>query len=740
MNVMKSIGRAAIAALLVCAYPALSQAAITYTPHWAPVSDPSISRVLVYRSVTSVLADFVPIGSTSSSDTSYADADGALAYDTRYYYSLRSRTEAGTLGLFSVVVSGLTISDAASESLKNQCRIDSIVTIDNATCRVHWSTAVPARGKVRYWRMGSSTILETASTTALALHHAMVVGGLAENEIYFARAVSHDAPGTSLTISAALSFSTSPPAPDFAIVTSVDIIDVPENGTANLGVKLSAQPPGTVEVTIVRSSGDTDLSIQSGSVLSFTTSNWNAYQTTTFAAANDVDIVNGSADVIVYVSSGASAPLKTINAVEVDDDALAFVLDRSSLAVPEGGTAQFHVRLGSQPSSSVFVLVSRSSGDSDISVQSGGSLAFTTSNWNIDQTVTLAAAGDADVLDGTAAIRVRASSGPSVPDAFLTATEEDGGTLYLSVDSDTVFVPEAGTAIFHVKLTSQPSANFQVAVTRASGDADIAVQSGASLTFTVSNWNVNQTVTLAAAADAGVDNGASTILVHATSDPTVPDVTLVAREIDDDALYFVLDSDTVAVEELGTVQFHVKLGNQPPANVAVSVSRRLGDEETSVQSGGSLTFTTSNWNTYQTVTLAAAHDEDSQDETAMIVVHATSGASLSDAALVVRVDDDEPGDHETSTNTSIACAIKVYPMPYRPDQCDMSLAGLPEDGSIAIYDLAGRKIKDLEWSGTEASWNGTNAAASGVASGRYFLLIKDAAGRVVEKRAILVVR
>lgn len=737
MNVMKSIGRAAIAALLVCAIPVLSQAAITYTPHWAPVSDPSVSRILVYRSVTSVLADFVPIGSTASSDTSYADADGALAYDTRYYYSLRSRTEAGTLGLFSVVVSGMTISDAASESLKNQCRIDSIVAIDTATCRVHWSTAVPSTGKVRYWQMGSSTVIESASTTAPAVHHTMVVGGLAKNEIYFARAVSHDVPGTSMTISASLGFSTSPPAPDFAIVASADTIYVPENGTANLGVRLSAQPPGTVEVTVVRSAGDADLSIQSGSVLSFTTSNWNAFQTATFAAANDVDVVDGSADAIAYVSAGASAPLKTIKAFEVDDDALAFVLDRSALAVPEGSTAQFRVRLGSQPPSSVVALVSRSSGDSDISVQSGASLTFTTSSWNVDQTVTLAAAGDADVLDGTAEIRVRVSSGPAVPDAFLTATEEDGGTLFLSVDGDTVLVPEAGTAVFHVRLTAQPPADLQVAVSRSGGDADISVQSGGSLTFTASNWNVDQTVTLAAAADAGVDAGTATILVHPTSDPAVPDVTVVAREIDDDALYFVLDSDTVAVEELGTAQFGVRLGNQPPTNVAVSVSRLSGDEETSVQSGGSLTFTTSNWNTYQTVTLAAGHDEDSQDETATIRVRATSGATLSDATIVVRVDDDEPGDH--GTNTAEA-AIKIFPMPYRPDQGALTLMNLPEGGSAAIYDLAGRKIQDIEWSGTEASWNGTNAAASGVASGRYFLLIRNAADRVVEKRAILVVR
>ena len=737
MNVMKSISRAVFAALLVCVSPVYSQTAITYTTHWAPVSDPNVSAVLVYRSVTSTLADFVPIGSTASSDTAYADADGSLGDDTRYYYSLRSRTAAGTLGLFSEIVSGLTISGSAPESLRSRCRIDSIVTIDGATCRVHWSTAVPSTGKLRHWRMGTSTVIESASTTVLALHHEMILDGLSDNDLYFVRAVSHDATGASLTISAAQGFTTSPPVSEFAIVTSADTVFVPENGIADLGVKLSAEPPGTIEVTLIRTSGDTDLSVQSGSVLSFTTSNWDAYQTATLVAADDADVENGSADVMVYVSAGAAAPLRTVKVVERDDDVLVFVLDHSELAVPEGGTAQFRVRLGNRPPSSVSALVSRSDGDADIGVQSGGSLTFTTSNWDIDQTVTLSAAGDADVLDGTATIRVRASSGPAVPDAFLTAVEEDGGTLYFSFDSDTVSVPEAGTAVFHVRLTSQPSADLQAAVSRSGGDADITVQSGGSLVFTASNWDVEQTVTLAAAADLDVANGASAILIHGVSGPAVPDVTLIAMEIDDDAIFFVLDSDTVVVGEGSTAQFRVRLGNQPPANVGVSVSRLSGDVDISVQSGGSLAFTTSNWSAYQTVILAAAQDDDSRDGVATILVHAISGASVSDAALFAREDDDEAGDYETNWASA---ALRVYPVPYLPGKGGLlTLENLPAGGSIAIYDLAGRRIWD-EKSATQTTWDGTNTSGSKVASGRYFLVIKDAANCVVEKRAILVVR
>jgi hypothetical protein len=381
--------------------------------------------------------------------------------------------------------------------------------------------------------------------------------------------------------------------------------------------------------------------------------------------------------------------------------------------------------------------VSRESGDGDIAVASGGSLVFTTTDWNVEQAVTLRAAGDADVLDGTAMFLVRAYSGPAVPDARLTAVEEDGGSLFFAVDRDTVDVPEAGTASFHVRLTSQPPGDVQVAVTRSAGDGDITVQSGGTFTFTASNWSADQTVTLAAAADVGVDNGTATILVRAVSGPAVPDATVVAREADDDQLFFVLDSDTVVVGEGSVAQFRVRLGNRPPASVSVSVSRAGGDTDLVVQAGAALTFTASNWSSYQTVTLAALEDDDSRDGVATILVRATAGAAVGDATLAAREDDDDGGTYNTVWTAE---ALRIYPMPYRPDRGELKLENLPPDGSLAIYDLTGRKVIDVSWSGTDAAWNGFNAAGSSVASGRYYLTIKDASNGVVDKRAILVVR
>ena len=114
----------------------------------------------------------------------------------------------------------------------------------------------------------------------------------------------------------------------------------------------------------------------------------------------------------------------------IDNDAVSFVTSADSVTVPEGGTATFQVKLSAQPSSTVYASVSRVSGDSDISVQSGSSLTFTSTNWNSYQTVTLSAAEDADTTNGTATIRISASG---IPNKDITATESDNDRSYFSL-------------------------------------------------------------------------------------------------------------------------------------------------------------------------------------------------------------------------------------------------------------------------------------------------------------------
>lgn len=99
------------------------------------------------------------------------------------------------------------------------------------------------------------------------------------------------------------------------------------------------------------------------------------------------------------------------------------------------------------------------------------------------------------------------------------------------VSASDVSVPEGASASFTVSLSAAPAGNVQVAVTKASGDADLFVSSGATLTFTPANWNVGQTVTLSAVEDADDLNGTARFQLAATGYPAV---SVAATELDND--------------------------------------------------------------------------------------------------------------------------------------------------------------------------------------------------------------
>jgi len=301
-----------------------------------------------------------------------------------------------------------------------------------------------------------------------------------------------------------------------AISTNTTSVSVPENGTGTFGVKLSVQPSSDVDVSVSRLSGDTHISVQTGSTLTFTSKDYDTYQYVTLDAAEDADAIDGTATIRCTATNWTS---KSVTATENDNDR-EFDTNLDSVTVPEKGTATFQVRLKAKPSVTVAVTVSHVGGDSHITVQSGENPTFDSTNWNSYRTVTLAAAEDADAIDGTATIRCTATNWTSKD---VTATENDNDREF-DTNLDSVTVPEKGTATFQVRLKAKPSETVAVTVSHVSGDSHITVQSGANPTFNSTTWNTYRTVTLAAAADTDAVNGTATIRCSA-ADWTNKDVT-----------------------------------------------------------------------------------------------------------------------------------------------------------------------------------------------------------------------
>jgi arylsulfatase A len=102
------------------------------------------------------------------------------------------------------------------------------------------------------------------------------------------------------------------------------------------------------------------------------------------------------------------------------------VIDASTLTVGEGGTAVVNVSLVQSPGGTVSVTATYASGDADLSVSAGGILSFDSGNWSTPQSVTIAAAEDADMLAGVGVIEL---SSPGLPSRFVYATETDNDSV-----------------------------------------------------------------------------------------------------------------------------------------------------------------------------------------------------------------------------------------------------------------------------------------------------------------------
>jgi hypothetical protein len=85
---------------------------------------------------------------------------------------------------------------------------------------------------------------------------------------------------------------------------------------------------------------------------------------------------------------------------------LALVVSPTAVSVPEGQPATFVLALDRDPGRSVEVLVSKVSGDTDLTLASAPTLQFDSGNWATRQTVTLAAGEDEDRAEGLAIFRV----------------------------------------------------------------------------------------------------------------------------------------------------------------------------------------------------------------------------------------------------------------------------------------------------------------------------------------------
>jgi len=396
-------------------------------------------------------------------------------------------------------------------------------------------------------------------------------------------------------------------------------------GTDIFTVVLNSQP--TADVTIGLESSDPGEGTVSPASLTFTNGDWDSPQTVTVTGVDD-DIDDGDQIYAIILLNTVSADTKfdgidlpDVSVTNTDDDiAGVTVIPTSGLVTTEapGGTDTFTVVLNSQPTADVTIgLESSDPGEGTVSPSS---LTFTSGNWNTSRTVTVTGVDD-DIVDGDQGYKINISATSTdskyndipIDNVSVTNTDDDvaGVTVTLTSGLVTTEAP-GGTDTFTVVLNSQPTADVTIGLE--SSDPGEGTVSPSSLTFTPSDWDETQTVTVTGVDDAINDGDVGyTVKVSYQSgageySDLVP-VLVSLINIDDDIAGVTVTptSGLETTEAGGTDTFTVKLNSQPTANVTIGLSSNDTTEGT--VSPTTLTFTGGNWNTPRTVTVTGVDDD-----------------------------------------------------------------------------------------------------------------------------------
>ena len=342
-----------------------------------------------------------------------------------------------------------------------------------------------------------------------------------------------------------------------------------------------------------------------------------------------------------------------------------FTVSGTPLSLNEGGSGDtFTVVLTDVPSSTVKINFTTIP-DGNFTIDKS-SLSFDSSNWNTPQSINLDAI-DEPLVDGTVTASLRlemdpisdgcfGSIGPSDYDVTIFNNDNAGWDVseIIVSDLDSISIPIDSTSVstskrflldpasvtennpetaeFSIVLTSQPLSNVYVDIIN--NDSTEKTLSTVSLTFTNSNWNVSQTITISSEDDTLIDgdqNTSITAQINAASDPAFLALAPENRSvitIDDDIGDFVLSEVNGNLKEeppLNSVSFTVTLTAEPSSDVTIDFTSSDLSEATIINP--SLTFSSLNWNIPQTVNLQSVDDLIFDDNQTTIITGSVSSSS-----------------------------------------------------------------------------------------------------------------
>ena len=247
-------------------------------------------------------------------------------------------------------------------------------------------------------------------------------------------------------------------------------------------------------------------------------------------------------------------------------------------------------------------------------------------------------------------VTVRASDSGGLPgelDVIVTVTDVTNA-VNVSFSDATYDVLEGGSVDVTVTLSGDPDQTVVIPLTAAGrGGLEDAEYSGvpANVTFSAGG-SLEQTFTVTTTPDEIDDDGESLHLTFGSlpaSVSTTSPSSATVRITDDDVAGVTLSKTSLNIAEGGSGDYSVVLTSEPTADVTIESRAPAGSDLTVNPS--SLTFTSGDWDSPQTVAVSAADDNDFTDDTGTIRHRVTSSDSdynnRSVGSVAVTVDDDE---------------------------------------------------------------------------------------------------
>lgn len=428
-----------------------------------------------------------------------------------------------------------------------------------------------------------------------------------------------------------------------------------DGGTATFTIVLEREPKSDVIISL--SSDNTSEGAVAPRSVTFTAKNWNVPQTVTITGQDDVDI---DGNVVYHIIAGPTRStdpaydniaIPPITVVNHDNDSeeedLIIVEPTTGLFTTEdGGTAKFTVVLGQKPTANV--VIPAVSDDKSEGTIAPSSITFTADNWDTPQTFTVTGQDD-DLFDGDMPYNIQlgptqsddpAYKNVSIPSITIINHNDDypSEDLVRLISTANLYTDEYGkTATFSVVLGRKPTSNVTISA-KSSDPSEGSVKPG-SLTFTPSNWNVPQSITVTGLDDDEHDGDVPYDIAlgpmksddSAYDDVAIPPVTIVNRDNEYSASELIIASgvaNLVTTEAGGTATFKLSLGRKPFSDVTVALA--TDDTSEGIVEPNSVTFTPSNWEDTQTITITG------QDDTLRdgnVEYHIKIGSSQSDDRL-----------------------------------------------------------------------------------------------------------